>query len=233
MNQQDLTVINQTFCTKKLNFLFLNQNICCGYSKEPSQWDGSFKRPKNILKLIGNIYTFTLIFFLSKHLIKGTIYKYWQRFVASFCGLLLYTCTCYLDLSSSQQDLKLLLKKDVILLLVSGSNHQINEYSCLSPKLMISPPPPPPQPLKHIQTLRLLIETKYHLLYPLPVILKFLCSKQCGPRSDCSSKNSLILVHTVCLYAEISPWRKHLHAAEDFISLNTHSILDYMFWSIN
>ena len=24
-------------CTKKLIFLFLNQNICCGYSKEPSQ----------------------------------------------------------------------------------------------------------------------------------------------------------------------------------------------------
>ena len=23
--------------TKKLIFLFLNQNICCGYSKEPSQ----------------------------------------------------------------------------------------------------------------------------------------------------------------------------------------------------
>ena len=27
--------------TKILIFLFLNQNICCGYSKEPSQWDGS------------------------------------------------------------------------------------------------------------------------------------------------------------------------------------------------
>ena len=24
-------------CTKKIIFLFLNQNICCGYSKEPSQ----------------------------------------------------------------------------------------------------------------------------------------------------------------------------------------------------
>ena len=30
-------------CTKKLIFLFLNRNICCGYSKEPSQWDGSFE----------------------------------------------------------------------------------------------------------------------------------------------------------------------------------------------
>ena len=27
--------------------------------------------------------------------------------------------------------------------------------------------------------------------------------KQCGPRSDCSFKNSLIWVHTVCLYAKI------------------------------
>ena len=27
--------------------------------------------------------------------------------------------------------------------------------------------------------------------------------KQCGPRSDCSSRSSLIWVHTVCLYAKI------------------------------
>ena len=29
----------------KLIFLFLNQNICCGYSKEPSQCDSSFESP--------------------------------------------------------------------------------------------------------------------------------------------------------------------------------------------
>ena len=28
-----------------LIFVFLNQNICCGYSKEPSQGDGSFAHP--------------------------------------------------------------------------------------------------------------------------------------------------------------------------------------------
>ena len=27
--------------------------------------------------------------------------------------------------------------------------------------------------------------------------------KQCGPRSDCSSRSSLIWVHTVCLYAKV------------------------------
>ena len=37
---------------ENLIFLFLNQNICCGYSKEPSQWDGSFEHPKHLLKLI-------------------------------------------------------------------------------------------------------------------------------------------------------------------------------------
>ena len=43
---------------RKFNFLFLNQNICCGYSKEPSQWDGSFEHPKHMLKLMGQkIYT--------------------------------------------------------------------------------------------------------------------------------------------------------------------------------
>ena len=40
-------------CTRKLFILFLNQNICCGYSKEPSQWDGSFEHPKHMFKLMG------------------------------------------------------------------------------------------------------------------------------------------------------------------------------------
>ena len=39
--------------TGKLFFLFLNQNLCCGYSKEPSQWDGSFEQPKHMFKLMG------------------------------------------------------------------------------------------------------------------------------------------------------------------------------------
>ena len=46
--------------------------------------------------------------------------------------------------------------------------------------------------------------------------LKRLCSKQCGFRSDCSSRSSLIWIRIVCLYAEISPWCKHLHTADDF-----------------
>ena len=40
-------------CNKNVIFLFLNQNICCGYSKEPSQWDGSFEHPKHMFKLMG------------------------------------------------------------------------------------------------------------------------------------------------------------------------------------
>ena len=38
---------------QKLIFLFLiNQVICCGYSKEPSQWDSSFEHPKQMFKLM-------------------------------------------------------------------------------------------------------------------------------------------------------------------------------------
>ena len=37
----------------KLLFLFLNQNICCGCSKEPSNWDCSFEHPKHMFRLIG------------------------------------------------------------------------------------------------------------------------------------------------------------------------------------
>ena len=36
----------------KLIFLFLNQNICCGYSKELSRWDGSFEHPKHMFKVV-------------------------------------------------------------------------------------------------------------------------------------------------------------------------------------
>ena len=32
-------------------FLFLYQNTCFVYSKEPSQWDGSFEHPKHMFKL--------------------------------------------------------------------------------------------------------------------------------------------------------------------------------------
>ena len=40
-------------CTKKLIFLFLNLNICCGYSKEPSKCDSSFEHPKLMLNQMG------------------------------------------------------------------------------------------------------------------------------------------------------------------------------------
>ena len=32
--------------------LFLSQNICCGFSKEPSQCDSSFEHHKHMLKLM-------------------------------------------------------------------------------------------------------------------------------------------------------------------------------------
>ena len=39
-------------CNESLIFLFLNQNICCGYSKEPSQLDVSFVHAKHMLKIV-------------------------------------------------------------------------------------------------------------------------------------------------------------------------------------
>ena len=39
-------------CHWKLFFLFLNQNICFWYWKEPSRWDGSFEHPKHMFKLM-------------------------------------------------------------------------------------------------------------------------------------------------------------------------------------
>ena len=45
--------------------LLLIQNICCGYSKEPSQGDGSLKHPKHMFKLMSKkiITIFTLLKF--------------------------------------------------------------------------------------------------------------------------------------------------------------------------
>ena len=40
-------------CNEKLIFLFLDQNICYGYSKELSKWDGSFEYLKHMLKMMG------------------------------------------------------------------------------------------------------------------------------------------------------------------------------------
>ena len=41
-------------------YLFLIQNICCGYSKEPSQC--SFGHPKRLLKLMGEKILTSLLF---------------------------------------------------------------------------------------------------------------------------------------------------------------------------
>ena len=38
----------------KLIFLFLDRNICCGYSKEPSQWD-SYLEHQRMFKQVDNI----------------------------------------------------------------------------------------------------------------------------------------------------------------------------------
>ena len=38
---------------RKIIFLFFNQNICKGYSKEPSHWDGSFEHPKHMSNTMG------------------------------------------------------------------------------------------------------------------------------------------------------------------------------------
>ena len=46
-------LLAKTCAWQKITFLFLNQNICYGYSKEPSQWDGSFEHLTHMLKLLG------------------------------------------------------------------------------------------------------------------------------------------------------------------------------------
>ena len=40
----------------KIIFIFLNQNKCCGYLKEPSQWDSAFEHPKHMSKVMDKKY---------------------------------------------------------------------------------------------------------------------------------------------------------------------------------
>ena len=40
---------------KIMIFLFFDQSICCGNSKEPSQCDGSLDHPKQMVKLMDNL----------------------------------------------------------------------------------------------------------------------------------------------------------------------------------
>ena len=52
-NESSFTTTSQTIDNPdNLVFLFLNQNISCGDSKEPSQWEGSFEHTKLMLKLM-------------------------------------------------------------------------------------------------------------------------------------------------------------------------------------
>ena len=45
-----------TVRTIKIISLFINQNICCGVLKEPSQLDGSFEHQKHELTLMSKTY---------------------------------------------------------------------------------------------------------------------------------------------------------------------------------
>ena len=54
----------------KLFSLFLILNICCGYSEEPSQRDGSFENPKHMFKLVGKK---TIQFYANKIALSGSM----------------------------------------------------------------------------------------------------------------------------------------------------------------
>ena len=82
-------------------FLFLNQYICCGYSKEPSQWEGSFEHPKHML---GNKWNFLLNNFAylfkareceSAHL-ESFVFKSFETYRITFCFLLCITGSFYI-----------------------------------------------------------------------------------------------------------------------------------------
>ena len=74
--------------TRKIIFLFLNQNICCGYSKELSQWDGYFEHLKHMLKIMGRLNIFTILrwnFCLSKPMLSKKRFLVGRQRWLDFC----------------------------------------------------------------------------------------------------------------------------------------------------
>ena len=53
------------------------------------------------------------------------------------------------------------------------------------------------------------------------------CCKQCGPRSDCSIRSSLIWVHTVCLYAKCK-FEKFARRCSRRHKQTTFSVADFL-----
>ena len=74
----------------KLFSLFLVQNISCGFSKEPSQRDGSFEHPKHMLKLMGKK-IFTIL--RSTYVIFRKMKLLWTLLVVMF----LYSAVTYTE----------------------------------------------------------------------------------------------------------------------------------------
>ena len=67
----------------KLFFFYLDKNICCGCSKEPSEWDGAFEHPKHMLKLMDkkSNHNFMLKIFVN--------WGYVSRYGLTFCLLVI------------------------------------------------------------------------------------------------------------------------------------------------
>ena len=82
-------------CDWKLIFWILSQNICCEYSKEPSQWDGSYEHPKHMLKLRDKkIFSILRSYFFAiltnafpLRAVSPLRFEVWKNTVSSLCDL--------------------------------------------------------------------------------------------------------------------------------------------------
>ena len=110
----------------KIIFLIVYQNICCVYSKEPSQWDGSFEHPKHIFKLMDkNIITILR----SKNLV---IWSYKLKFFLSFLSFLsfflsfsLYFFLYFFCITTSLFERKLPLLLLIMIMMMATSNETL------------------------------------------------------------------------------------------------------------
>ena len=118
-------------CNSKIIFLFHNQSICFGYSKEPSQCNGSYEHPKHMSKITEKK-VFTI--FTLKNFVYQSLWMAHGRQVTLFCFLSFYAKNC---------------KNLLVILFISQPNHMlklwVRKYSqfnvenfCLSCPMIIA-----------------------------------------------------------------------------------------------
>ena len=111
-------------------------SLCCGYSKEPSQWDGSFEHPKHMIKLMGKKILTSLP--LKNYLSKPMIFK-WHLHLnhMSKFKIISQKCSSWCPIKKQPPELKIEIALHHLMYQDSGKWSNALLPSCLSFQLVV------------------------------------------------------------------------------------------------